>query len=102
MVTITITSGGTFEPPSFELPLGDFVVFVNRDPDAEHQPAPVDKPADHWMDDPLPRYAGDDQPAATSPALTFDGFQDQPPLVYADGLNGAPDRPQGQITFPTS
>jgi plastocyanin len=97
MVTVTIMDGGTFEPSELTLAAGDFVVFVNRD-SAPHQPAPVEQAADTWMADPLPPFL-DGQPAATSPALTFDGFTTGDSISYADGLTTDSGRPTGKINF---
>lgn len=100
MATVTIKrdAGGTvfFDPPTIKLGGGDFVVWVNEDKEASHQPTLQGQPADYWMDFPLPSYV-DGQPAASSPAISFANAAGSPPVKYVDGLDASV--AAGEITF---
>ena len=82
-----------FEPNPADLDsTSDFAVWANLDPDAEHQPSLPGKPANWWMDNPLPRFVAGEEPA-TSPPVNLTGTQ---PLTYCDGLDSSI---EGQINF---
>src|SRR5262245_9379100 len=89
MALINIVRDGNvvrFDPSPADLDSkSDFAVWANQDPMAEHQPTLKGKPADWWMNDPLPpAVAG--QPAATSPSISLTGTVGTP-LTYCDGLD---------------
>jgi hypothetical protein len=84
-----------FDPPTVKFGAGDFAVWANLDPQADHQPTLQGKPANYWMDYPLPKFV-EGQPAATSPAINLTGTASTP-ITYVDGLN--PTAATGTITF---
>ena len=89
MATISITRKDgrvVYDPDEITIATtGDFVIWANLDPDADHQPTLQGEAADYWMDDPLPR-AVEGQPAACSPVLNLAGTAGQP-ITYVDGLD---------------
>ena len=100
MATISIKRVGgqvVFDPSSLTLDRNtDFVIFVNDDPDAEHQPTQQGQAANYWMDNPLTRAVAG-QPSGTSPAINFSGLPAGLTITYVDGL--APDAGSGTLNF---
>ncbi|HWW62993.1 MAG TPA: hypothetical protein VN181_16580 [Thermoanaerobaculia bacterium] len=97
MPTINIvrdTSGSvSFAPSTTQLVGGDFVIWVNQDPQSDHHPTQAGEPADYWMNNPLPSAVAG-QPFATSPAIILSGPE---PISYVDAIDSA--IVPGTITF---
>lgn len=98
MATVYIRREGegiVYDPPSIQLSANDFIVFVNLDPEAPHQPTQVGEVADYWFDDELPAFT--EEPAASSPAINLAGNPGTS-IEYEDGRE--PDSGiTGTITF---
>ena len=98
MATISISSKDgkvVFDPPEITLDAttDDWVTWANLDEHGEHQPTLSGKPADYWLNDPLPPFV-QGQPAATSPPIILKGTTS---ITYVDGLH--PDDGSGTIHF---
>jgi len=97
MATIEIKrSGGNyvFEPLQITIEKNDFIIWVNLDPQAAHQPTMKGKLKDYWMNEQLPSFvAGQD--AATSPVINFAAGST---TEYVDGLDQSANPLVGTIT----